>query len=181
TDTAIYWNGNRADYNVTDHGFGIIEISGSRHSDFLTNIEQVQFQDGTYSLSDLLSGRTNEPALGTDTLDAEAQTIDSPKTPTEGSDVLVTNENGESIDALGGDDLVVSLGNQNTIKGSAGNDAIVSTGGNNFIDGGAGKDTVVYSKGSISDYSISSDGDVTKVSSIYGEDTLKNIERLSFS
>ncbi len=63
-DKAIYWNANRADYDVIDHGFGIIEIVGDTHSDFITNIEQVQFQDGTYSIAELLTGVPKAPATG---------------------------------------------------------------------------------------------------------------------
>ncbi len=179
-DKAVYWNGNRADFTVTDHGFGIYEIAGSKNSDFITNIEQVQFQDGVYSIAELLTGNTNAPALGTESQDAAEQTVDSLKTPTTGNDVLVANAPGESIDALAGDDLVVGLGNGNTILGSEGTDAIVSAGGNSFIDGGAGTDTVVYG-GVRSGYTVeSAAGGTISVTSANGQDILKNVERLSF-
>jgi Ca2+-binding RTX toxin-like protein len=179
-DKAVYWNGNRADFTVTDHGFGIIEIAGSKNSDFITNIEQVQFQDGVYSIQELLSGATNAPALGVESQDAAEQTVDSLKTPTTGNDVLVANLPGESIDALAGDDIVVGLGNGNTILGSEGNDAILSAGGNNIIDGGAGNDTVVYG-GLEAEYTLASaPGGAISVSSSSGQDILINVETVSF-
>ncbi len=169
-DKAVYWNGNRADFTVTDHGFGIYEIAGSKNSDFITNIEQVQFQDGVYSIAELLTGNTNAPALGTETQDSAEQTVDSLKTPTTGNDVLVANLPGETMDALAGDDIVVGLGNGNTILGSEGNDAIVPAGGSNFIDGGAGRDTVVYG-GNRADYTLASaQGGSISVSSSSGQD-----------
>ena len=41
-DTLVYWGGNRADYKVTDKGFGILEIDNGRSTDFVTNIEEIQ-------------------------------------------------------------------------------------------------------------------------------------------
>ncbi len=111
----MYWNGNRADFTVTDHGFGIYEIAGSKNSDFITNIEQVQFQDGVYSIAELLTGNTNAPALGTESQDAAEQTVDSLKLQRLATTCLWPTLPGESIDALAGDDLVVGLGNGNTI------------------------------------------------------------------
>ena len=177
-DKAVYWGGNRADYTVTDLGFGIIEIqSGDNHSDFLTNIEQVEFRDGSYSIAELLSGEAKAPATGDlTTEDSASQTIESLKTPTPGDDVLVVNEPGESIDAGAGNDTVVSLGNGNQIAGGEGNDAILISDGNNIIDGGAGQDTVIYSTGVQADYTVSEDETGwTSVVSNNGQDLIANV------
>ncbi|MFN8705540.1 MAG: Ig-like domain-containing protein, partial [Planctomyces sp.] len=181
-DKAVYWNANRADYTVIDHGFGILEIAGDRHSDFITNIEQVQFQDGTYSIEELLSGSAKAPAQGDlQTEDAAEQTVDSLKSPTSGNDVLLAGSSTEAIDGLAGDDVILGLGNGNSISGGDGDDALISAGGSNLIDGGNGRDTVIYTNGVRADYTIApAAGGATSVTSSSGNDILLNVEIISF-
>ena len=64
-DMAVYLQGNRADYQVSDFGFGgIVEVSGAGRADLLTGVESVAFRDGTYSIDELLSGDSRQSALG---------------------------------------------------------------------------------------------------------------------
>lgn len=71
-DTLVYWGGNRAGYKVTDKGFGILEIDNGRSTDFVTNVEEIQFRDGTYSVADLFKAGSALAAPSPLVVDADA-------------------------------------------------------------------------------------------------------------
>ena len=71
-DTLVYWGGNRADYKVTDKGFGILEIDNGRSTDFVTNVEEIQFRDGSYSVADLFNAGSAPAAPAALVVDAVA-------------------------------------------------------------------------------------------------------------
>ena len=53
-DTLAYWSGERADFQIVDKGYGIVEITSAHSTDLVTNVEQIQFKDGTYAVESLL-------------------------------------------------------------------------------------------------------------------------------
>ena len=55
-DTLQLLNNQRSDFSVIDRGFGIVEISSASQRTFLTDVEAVQFSDGTYTIAELLGG-----------------------------------------------------------------------------------------------------------------------------
>ncbi len=66
-----------------------------------------------------------------------------------------------------------------SITGTAGNDTLFGTVGNDTIDGGAGRDTVNFS-GNVSSYTVIRSGNNAVVNGPQGQDSLFNVERLSF-
>ena len=61
-DTLVYWSGNRSEYTFVDKGFGIIEVTHGQNVDYLTSIEEVRFDDGTFKIADLLTPAVTVPA-----------------------------------------------------------------------------------------------------------------------
>ncbi len=54
-DTLMLLNHDRADFNVIDRGHGIVEISNAQQTNFITNVESVQFGDAIYTVDSLLA------------------------------------------------------------------------------------------------------------------------------
>ena len=66
---------------------------------------------------------------------------------TNDSDVLIFNDLGHLVSALGGDDTVSSGAGQDTIYGGPGNDLLDAGAGDDVLDGGAGDDTLLGAAG----------------------------------
>lgn len=80
----------------------------------------------------------------------------------------------------GTDTIADGDGNEH-IMGFSGDDFIIAGAGNDYIDGGKNMDTVYYA-GNRQDFSIQKTGDTYTVSSsIFGTDTLANIEIIKFN
>lgn len=58
-DTAAY-SGNQSDYEIEDHGFGILAVTSESGKDFLTGVESIQFKDATVNVAEFLAGGANE-------------------------------------------------------------------------------------------------------------------------
>ena len=55
-DTLQLTNSQRSDFHVIDRGFGIVEICSDTQRTFVTDVEAVQFSDGTFTIEQLLGG-----------------------------------------------------------------------------------------------------------------------------
>lgn len=58
-DTAVYW-ANRAEFSIMLLDNGTLQVSTAKRADLLNDIEYLQFDDGTYTVSDLLEPPTRE-------------------------------------------------------------------------------------------------------------------------
>jgi Ca2+-binding RTX toxin-like protein len=130
-DTAVF-SGNHTDYIITvdasyllDPFFAtatVEQVGGVGDGiDTLTNIEFLQFADGTFAITDFLPP---SPA------------------PTAGDDIIVGTANADTIDLLGGNDTYLGLGGNDKILGGEGSDDIRGGDGNDQISAGAGSDIV---------------------------------------
>ncbi|RZJ47492.1 MAG: matrixin family metalloprotease [Brevundimonas sp.] len=156
SDTAIF-SGSFSAYSVTTTN-GVITVVGPDGTDTLTNVERLNFADGTLVVGpngiQLFNGTAN-------------------------NDVLVGTASDDQMYAYGGDDVVIGEGGNDIIHAGAGNDAIIGGAGNDTIDGGDGIDTAIFA-GSFSAYSVTTTNGVITVTGPDGTDTLTNIERLAF-
>jgi Ca2+-binding RTX toxin-like protein len=83
------------------------------------------------------------------------------------------------------DNIIVGGAGNDTVMAREGNDVITGGGGNDLIDGGPGNDIAVYS-GAHTDYKITANAygwviTDTRAGSPDGTDTVRNVERLTFS
>ncbi len=116
TDVAQY-NGNAGTFSVTLNGNGSYNVVGAGINDTLTNIENLNFTDGTFTVA-------SRVGLGL-TL-----------TGTASAETLTGGGNSDTITGLGGDD---------TLNGNGGDDLFRITGtgdGFDVVDGGLGNDTI---------------------------------------
>lgn len=136
-DTAVY-SGNHTDYIVTvdasyllDPFFATATVQqiggGGDGTDTLSNVEFLEFADGTFSITDFLPP--------------------SPP-PTSGDDLIVGTASPDTIDLLGGNDTYLGLGGDDIILGGGGDDDIRGGDGNDQVLAGAGSDTVIGEAGS---------------------------------
>jgi hypothetical protein len=67
----IRFGGNRAEYSVEDHGFGIFAIrcGNDNSTDFVADVEKIEFQDGTFSIGELTSDENNKD-VASDTVES---------------------------------------------------------------------------------------------------------------
>jgi Ca2+-binding RTX toxin-like protein len=88
--------------------------------------------------------------------------------------------NVENVTGSVGADSINGDGNANVLKGGDGNDILTGRGGNDTIDGGVGFDKATFS-GSASNYTFAAGaGNSVVVTGPDGQDTLTNVEVLSF-
>ena len=160
------FSGASSQYTVTDNLDSTYEVSGAGSgTDTITNIEQLEFSDGTFSISDLLTEPPANEINGTSGND----TI----TGTNGDDTINGLGGNDTIYGAGGDDIITVGNGFNSVYGGSGSDVLnagngfsdlfggggddVLIAGNGFstLDGGAGSDTFVFSagQGTISDFS----------------------------
>jgi hypothetical protein len=89
-----------------------------------------------------------------------------------GSDRLVANDSGNTLNGGAGDDV---------LTGGAGNDTLIGGQGNDAIDGGGGNDSAAFT-GILASYAITNLGVGTfRISGANGNDTVANVEFLVFS
>ena len=130
-DTAVF-SGNHTDYVITvdpsyfvDPFFATATVQqtggGGDGTDTLTNVEYLEFADGTFSIAAFLPP--------------------SPP-PTGGDDIIVGSANADTIDLLGGNDTYVGLGGNDQILGGDGNDDLRAGDGNDQVSAGPGSDIV---------------------------------------
>jgi len=102
---------------------------------------------------------------------------------------VVSNDQADVIDGLGGDDMIFAGAGNDTLSGGdgndvlnggVGNDVLSGDAGNDTLVGGAGFDTAVFS-GNRSSYTITRTGVTTTVSGPDGTDTLTSVELLKFA
>jgi Ca2+-binding RTX toxin-like protein len=157
-DTAVY-SGNHTDYIITvdasyflDPFFATATVQqiggGGDGTDTLTNVEFLQFADGTFSIADFLPP--------------------SPP-PTAGDDIIIGTANADTIDLLGGNDTYLGLGGNDKILGGNGNDDLRGGDGNDQVSGGAGSDTI---SGDAGKDSLNGNGGADSLSGGAGNDTI---------
>jgi Ca2+-binding RTX toxin-like protein len=95
----------------------------------VTNVENVQFDNGTFLLSDLI---------------AQIGSV--------GDDALSGTAGADTVDGGSGNDTLSGLAGDDTLLGGVGADRLLGGAGNDMLDGGAGNDTYVYSMGDGTDF-----------------------------
>jgi uncharacterized delta-60 repeat protein len=100
----------------------------------VTNVENVQFDDGTVLLSGLI---TQIGSIGNDT--------------------LVGASGDDTLDGAAGNDSLSGMGGNDTITGGVGLDTLVGGTGDDVLDGGDGSDTYVYTVGDGEDLIVQND------------------------
>ena len=106
TDTATY-GGNRADYTITDNGDGTYTVADSINgfgTDTVSGVELFQFDDGTFTLSQLL-GQTITGTNAGETLNGTAH--DDTMIGLDGDDTLFGGAGADHLDGGNGSDIVV--------------------------------------------------------------------------
>src|SRR5262249_10273716 len=102
---------------------------------------------------------------------------------------VVSNDQGDVLNGLGGDDMLYGGAGNDTLSGGDGidvlnggdgNDQLAGGVGNDTLVGGAGFDSAIFS-GNKSSYTISRAGLTTIVSGPDGTDTLLSVEMLQFA
>ena len=157
-DTAVF-SGNHTDYIIAvdasyflDPFFATATVQqiggGGDGTDTLTNVEFLQFADGTFSIADFLPP--------------------SPP-PTAGDDLIVGTANADTIDLLGGNDTYLGLGGNDNILGGNGNDDLRAGDGNDQVSAGAGSDTV---SGEAGNDSLNGNGGADFLDGGTGNDTI---------
>lgn len=141
---------------------GGVEIVG----DTLLNIERLEFNDKTLGLA--YSSQNNTPVNGSAS-----------------DDIILGDDCSNTFSGDHGNDTIYAGAGDDTVNGDDGHDEIYGGEGNDTIDGGEGRDTIHLS-GSYSDYRFTrkENGDIVitdKVNNRDGEDTIRNVEHVSFS
>lgn len=125
TDLAVY-SGAKASYTVTQNPNGSYALTGSGVTDTLSNIENVQFSDGTFAIGSLIV--TGQTITGT----ASAETL----TGTSGNDTITGLGGDDTINAGGGDDQILQSGTgagYDIVNGGLGNDTFRATAANTAL------------------------------------------------
>lgn len=157
-DTAVF-SGNHTDYIITvdpsyllDPFFATATVQhiggGSDGTDTLTNVEFLEFADGTFSITAFLPP--------------------SPP-PTGGDDLIVGTENADTIDLLSGNDTYFGLGGNDKILGGDGNDDIRGGDGKDLVSAGPGSDRVLGEEG---DDALNGNGGADQLFGGAGADTI---------
>ena len=123
TDTAIYI-GKYSDYTITA-GVGEVTIAGASGTDSLRNINTLQFDDQTVSLT-----WAGSYLVGTDSNDS----IEGG----ENSDLISGGIGNDSLNGLIGNDFLDGGVGNDTLEGGVGKDTVVAGDGNDLIIGGNG-------------------------------------------
>ena len=137
-----------ADESV-DHVFQLGgPVTLSAPDDFITAINEI---DGD-RVEDFLRVGTGDFAPDTPIPLASIPGIDiddtaAPTGPTPGDDVLVADNTGGTLDALGGDDSITGGPGADSLLGSAGNDTITGGGADDTLKGGGGDDDLTGGPG----------------------------------
>jgi Ca2+-binding RTX toxin-like protein len=144
TDTLVL-SGVLADYTVTRPTATTVTFSKAGTTVTASNIELVQFDDGTVAINDIVSQ------------------IGSPN-----ADNLIGGSDDDYFDGAAGNDTVSGNGGDDTLLGGIGNDTLIGGTGTDFLDGGIGSDTYVFNHGDGDDLivqndTVSSDLDVLRL------------------
>jgi Ca2+-binding RTX toxin-like protein len=98
-----------------------------------------------------------------------------------GSSNPFTGDNGDNVlVGSAGADTMRGLGGNDTLSGGGGNDTLDGGAGNDSLDGGSGDDTALFT-GNLGSYALQDFASRIAVSGPDGNDTLFNIEHLSFA
>ena len=99
------------------------------------------------------------------------------------NNILQGRAGDDRLEGWGGNDLLDGGDGRDTVLGGNGADGLTGGAGNDVIDGGGGTDTTFFS-GDLANYSLTRLGAsivVTDSLGVDGEDTLTNVEQLSFN
>ena len=133
TDTALY-QGTRSQYSVSVNANGSYSIVGNGASDTVSNVENVTFSNGTFTISSLVG--IPYPATGTPIIGNNG---------TAGNDRILTDDmSNTNILAGSGDDHITASGWNMNINAEDGNDVIDMFASGIFSTGGNGEDIFVF-------------------------------------
>ncbi len=174
-----------------DGGDGNDTLFGMAGNDTLRGVKNDDVLDGGLG-DDLLNGGSGNDTLsggsgtdellggsGDDSIDggSEADTIEAGS----GHDTVTGGSGDDEIEGGSGSDEIDGGSGSDEIDGGSGHDIITSGSGNDTINGGSGQDTVIFT-GSITDFTVSTTGGVTTVTSHgdQGTDVVTEVETLVF-
>ncbi len=120
-DDTVVLDGLATDYVITRPIATQTVFTRSGTQVTVSNVENVQFDDGTVLLSSLIT------QIGS-----------------VGDDPLTGSSGDDTVDGGGGNDTLSGLGGDDTLLGGAGNDRLLGGDGVDVLDGGDGSDTYVY-------------------------------------
>ena len=136
-DTAVF-SGTMAQSAVSTSG-GVTTVTGPDGTDTLTNVERLQFSDGTL----IVGAGGGQYYAGTS-----------------GADTINGTTFNDEIHGADGDDVINALGGNDLVYGEAGNDTLVGGAGFDILYGGTGNDRL---EGDAGDQLWGEDGDDTLV------------------
>ncbi|MFD0917105.1 calcium-binding protein [Pseudahrensia aquimaris] len=125
TDTAVF-AGNKGTFTFDLNASDVLSVTSLNGDvDLLTNIELIEFDDGTFTIDELFPSSV----------------------PTEGDDFINGSAADDVIDALGGNDVVNGLAGNDMLFGGLGNDTLDGGEGADELYGGAGRDVLIGGEG----------------------------------
>lgn len=175
-DVAVY-TGSHSDYEVEDQGFGIFAVKSGGRTDFLTDVETLRFDDGSFSLVEL----SGQAAIESADVSAELIVEVDPDPSIDVAAVLSVSEvSGVLAEPLSvaappveltlgpifdgvletgdsGDNQLEGTPDDDWIDGAEGNDVIAGLGGDDLLNGGDGDDLIIGDNG------VGNSGDVETV------------------
>jgi Ca2+-binding RTX toxin-like protein len=151
TDLVQYGSA-RSGYTVTSSGAGYLVAKAGGGTDSVINIENVQFTDGTFAISSLVSGggtSGNGIPYPTTSITVEATGYFSGSTANER--ILTNNISNTWVYGGGGDDYITAYNWNLQIVGDDGNDVLEAQDSSIGLTGGAGADYFVFDPTTIAD------------------------------
>ncbi|PHR93778.1 MAG: hypothetical protein COA69_03880 [Robiginitomaculum sp.] len=184
-DYAAYSGSSISDYTITDNGNGTFTVAhnngGADGTDTLRNIEFLRINGVDYTLTGAEAAVNYAGTSGADTYTGMGgdDTIHGAN----GNDILGGGDGDDTITGDAGADRLSGDAGADTLSGGTGNDVLIGGAGNDQLDGGSGLDYAVYSGSSLSEYTITNNGDGSyqvrhNNGGVDGVDTLTDIEYL---
>ncbi len=178
-DTAVF-TVNSTDVTISRDLANII-IRGANGLDTVTNVEHLQFLDGTV---DVRADGTlvYQPRILTGTAAADrlvGWAADDVLSGGAGEDILTGLAGDDRLEGGAGQDALYGGAGNDTLNGGAGDDLLVGDVGDNTLNGGDGDDTVFIDRNR-ADATVTRSGDVLTIQTSQGRDTLTGIEHVVF-
>ncbi|WP_297537588.1 calcium-binding protein [Roseovarius sp.] len=145
-DRARYEIGARSEFQITLTETGLRITSPNEGVDDLISIEQIEFEDQTVLVSDLIEEIVGRPGVFLAAAEGGDTLIGSDDNDTliggQGNDGLAGGRGNDSLDGGGGNDSISGSDGNDLISGGLGHDNIGGGLGNDTIDGGDGDDII---------------------------------------
>ncbi|PZP55670.1 MAG: hypothetical protein DI586_06145 [Micavibrio aeruginosavorus] len=153
-------------YTITNLGsyLKVVSKSGKEGTDYLYDVEKLQFSNGVYQAGVFTSAPDTTPKASTGNNSFNLS-----------SAIL-----GVTLDLLAGNDVITGTRYADTLKGGDGNDTVDGADGDDILDGGVGTDTVSYAS-AYSGVRVNLTTTVTQDTLSAGKDKITGFENLTGS